>query len=271
VQRLSIGDFSRITHLSIKTLRRYHEAGLLVPAEVDERTGYRYYRTAQVPTAQVIRRFRELGMPVRELAEVVGTADPAARTALIADHLDRLERQLEQTQAAVSSVRRLLHPAPAGIEVELRLAPAITAAGITEVVELHDVLSWYSEAMLELDAALASLRMLPTGPPGGLYANALFSEERGEATVYLPLADPPRTGRVAPLVIPPSELAVTMHHGAHNDIDVSYGELGSYVAEHAMAIAGPVRETYLVGPRNTPDETAWRTEIGWPIFATSID
>ena len=99
MQRLSIGDFSRITHLSIKTLRRYHEAGLLKPAEVDDRTGYRYYRTAQVPTAQVIRRFRELGMPVREVAEVLGNADPAARNALIADHLDRLERQLEQTRA----------------------------------------------------------------------------------------------------------------------------------------------------------------------------
>jgi effector-binding domain-containing protein len=218
----------------------------------------------------VIRRFRELGMPVRELAEVIGTADPAARNALITHHLDRLERQLEQTEAAVLSLRRLLHPAPAGIEVEIRLAPAITAADINEVVDLHDVLGWYSDAMLELNAVLVSQRMSPTGPPGGLYANALFTEERGEATVYLPLTDPPRTARVAPLVIPATELAVTIHRGAHSDIDVSYGELGSYVAEHAMAIAGPVRETYLVGPRDTPDETAWRTEIGWPIFATSV-
>jgi len=269
VQRLSIGDFSRITHLSIKTLRRYHEAGLLKPAEVDDRTGYRYYRTAQVPTAQVIRRFRELGMPVREVAEVLGTADPAARNALIADHLDRLERQLEQTRAAVSSLRRLLDPSPAGFDVELRLAPAITAVAITEIVDLQDVLNWYSDAMVDLDAVLASLGKSPTGPPGGLYANALFSEERGEATVYLPLADPPRTGRVAPLVIPPTELAVTVHHGAHSDIDVTYGQLGSYVAEHAMTIAGPVRETYLLGPRDTPDEGRWRTEIGWPVFAVS--
>ena len=62
---LSIGDFSRVTHLSVKTLRRYHESGLLDPAEVDSATGYRYYSTAQIPTAQVILHFRELGMPVR--------------------------------------------------------------------------------------------------------------------------------------------------------------------------------------------------------------
>jgi DNA-binding transcriptional MerR regulator len=60
---LTIGDFSQITHLSVKTLRRYHEAGLLEPDAVDPHSGYRYYSTAQVPTAQVIRRFRDLGMP----------------------------------------------------------------------------------------------------------------------------------------------------------------------------------------------------------------
>jgi DNA-binding transcriptional MerR regulator len=48
---LTIGDFSRITHLTVKTLRRYHEIGLLEPAKVDSQTGYRYYAAAQVPTA----------------------------------------------------------------------------------------------------------------------------------------------------------------------------------------------------------------------------
>ena len=60
-----------------------------------------------------------------------------------------------------------------------------------------------------------------------------------------------------------------MHHGPHDDIDVSYGQLGTYVAEHALAVAGPVRETYLIGPRDTGDAASWRTEIGWPVFRTS--
>src|SRR5258708_21143133 len=120
---LSIGDFSQITHLSVKTLRRYHEAGLLQPAEVDPHTGYRYYATTQVPTAQVIRRFRELGMPVREVREVLYTTDPQARSALIAAHLDRLENQLDETPAAVTSLRRLLHPPTPPIHDQLP-APA---------------------------------------------------------------------------------------------------------------------------------------------------
>jgi DNA-binding transcriptional MerR regulator len=77
---LSIGDFSRVTHLSVKTLRHYHDVGLLEPDQVDPHSGYRYYTTTQIPTAQVIRRFRDLGMPVREVGEVLATTDPDTRS-----------------------------------------------------------------------------------------------------------------------------------------------------------------------------------------------
>ncbi len=76
---LAIGDFSRITHLSIKMLRRYHDLGLLEPDCVDARSGYRYYSLEQVPTAQVIYRFRQLGMPVREIGEMLSVTDADAR------------------------------------------------------------------------------------------------------------------------------------------------------------------------------------------------
>jgi effector-binding domain-containing protein len=62
------------------------------------------------------------------------------------------------------------------------------------------------------------------------------------------------------------EVAVTTHPGEHDTIDVTYGQLGSWVVEHALAVAGPVRESYPVGPRDTSDPARWRTEIGWPVF-----
>lgn len=264
---LSIGDFSRITHLSVKTLRRYHEAGLLTPAQVDPGTGYRYYSTAQVPTAQVIRRFRDLGMPVREVAELMA-ADPAQRAAVIAAHLQRLEEQLDHTRAAVVCLRRLLDPAPVPIEIELRAVPAFPAAAVRATVDLGEILRWYGTAMAELEQALRAHHLTPTGPCGGLYDNALFTDDRGDAVVYVPVSEPPRAGAVEPITVPAAEPAVAMHCGAHDDIDVTYGLLGSHVAEHELAVAGPVREVYLVGPRDTSDATFWRTEIGWPIFRT---
>jgi DNA-binding transcriptional MerR regulator len=90
--RLTIGDFSRASHLSVKTLRHYHDVGLLDPSEIDPGNGYRYYADEQIAAAQVIRRLRGLQMPVAEVKSVLAAEDPEARSQLIARHLDRLRR-----------------------------------------------------------------------------------------------------------------------------------------------------------------------------------
>ncbi|SDD25836.1 MerR family transcriptional regulator [Auraticoccus monumenti] len=259
---LAIGEFSRLTHLSVRTLRRYHDADLLVPATVDDASGYRYYSADQIPTAQVIHRLRELDVPLAEVRRIVRSADPATRADLVADHLRRLESELARTRAAVVSLRRLLRPDPAPLQVELRSVPATTVAAVEGDVELDDVLPWYSGAMAELDALVSQ----PTGAPGGLYDNSLFEVGRGHLVVYRPTSRPPRGGRVRPVTLPAVELAAATHVGDHDDIQVTYGELGAWVVGNALAVAGPVRETYLVGPRDTADPSAWRTEIGWPVF-----
>src|ERR1700674_1673143 len=88
---LAIGDFSRATHLTVKTLRHYHETGLLEPAQIDPQTGYRRYTTEQIPVARIIRRFRDLDMPLNEILSVLSAPDVHARNDLIAAHLKRLE------------------------------------------------------------------------------------------------------------------------------------------------------------------------------------
>lgn len=263
---LSIGEFATVTHLSVKTLRHYHDVGLLEPEHVDRHTGYRYYAATQIPRAQVVRRFRDLDMPVRDIVALLG-ADVDRRAALLAEHLARLERRLAATTEAVGSLRRLLAPAPRP-EVVFRDEPASTVTAVTGHVDGDHVLRWYAAAMAEIDAAVAAAGARPAGPPGGHYDNALFTHGAGRMTVFVPTDRPVRAGRVAPLELPARELALTVHHGAHDDIDLTYGALGAHLTEHALRVDGPVHETYLVGPRDTGDAAAWRTEIGWPVFTT---
>jgi len=267
---LSIGDFSRATHLSIKTLRHYHDRGLLVPSEVDPDTGYRRYSTGQIPAAQVIRRFRDLDMPLEQIHAVLDAPDLRARNRLVSSHLARLEQDLARTQGAVASLRDLLaDPAELAPVSHRRVAEAHTAA-ITSVVSGAELLPWFRGALGELSATLQASGIQPAGPAGGSYATELFAEEKGEATVFVPTrTQVPLIGRVAPRTIPAAELAVIEHRGSHQDVDRSYGALASYVADHALSVDGPVREYYLVGLPDTPDESAWRTEICWPIFSTA--
>jgi effector-binding domain-containing protein len=87
--------------------------------------------------------------------------------------------------------------------------------------------------------------------------------------VFIPCGDKVRAvGRVSPRIVPAVELATIVHHGSHANIDVAYGALATYVTQHALAVEVPLREYYLVGPQDTADADAWRTEIGWPVFQT---
>src|SRR6476646_3924454 len=180
--RVTIGDFSRASHLSIKTLRHYHEVGLLEPSEVDPGNGYRYYAEDQIPLAQVIRRLRGLQMPVAEVKSVLAAPDPEARNRLIAAHLDRLEGDLARTRAAVLELRGLLERPVTPRAVERRTVPPTAAVAIHATVDREDLLAWWQGALGELHAALGAQGLQPAGPPAGTYASEIFQHGRGDAT-----------------------------------------------------------------------------------------
>jgi DNA-binding transcriptional MerR regulator len=267
---LTIGEFSRASYLTIKTLRHYHDVGLLEPAEVDGSSGYRYYRADQIATAQTVRRLRELEMPVEQVKGVLHAADAGERNALIAAHLERMERQLERTTAAVASLHALLREPEGAIAVEFRAVPPTLALSISAVVRLDALVSWWTAAFDELTATLAASGLRPAGNSGALYAQEVFEQAHGEVVVFVPVAERvTAAGRTRRLTVPAAELAVTIHHGAHDDFDRSYGALGRYLAEHNLKVEEPVREYYLIGPRHTEDADQWQTEIAWPIAETS--
>ena len=265
---LSIGEFATVTHLSVKTLRHYHETELLAPDQVDAHSGYRYYSTDQIPSAQIIRRFRDLDMPVRDIARLL-SADVDERAALISDHLARLERRLAATTDAVRTLQRLLAPDPPRLQVSPPTrADTAGHRGHRRGRQRRDpelVRRGHGR-----DRRRHSHRRSPAGRTARRSVRQRAVHPRLRPRHRLPPDRRRRdTARVHPLELAARELALTVHHGPHDDIDVTYGALGTHLAEHALVVAGPVHETYLVGPRDTDERSAWRTEIGWPVFTTT--
>lgn len=91
---MTIGALSRQSRLSLKALRLYHELGLLRPAEVDDATGYRYYRANQVKLARLIGLLRQLGMPLDRIAQVLDAPEDQQ-----AEEIRRYWRDLEGSMA----------------------------------------------------------------------------------------------------------------------------------------------------------------------------
>jgi DNA-binding transcriptional MerR regulator len=268
--RVTIGDFSRMTHLSVPALRHYHEVGLLPPAEVDPASGYRFYAPEQVQVAQVIRRFRDLGMPLEEIREVLHAPDAAARNQVIVAHMQRMEAQLAATQSVVASLRSLLERSPAALEISHRRVSSTWAVAIAGQVPFPGLDSWLGAAQREIDAVLAAASAPAAGPRAGLYSAEFFQLEAGDVTAYVPVGAPVATfGRTRLLQVPAAELAVAVHRGPLTDLDQTYGALGTYVAGHEIGVDGPIREHYLVTELDTDDESRHVTEVCWPVFQTT--
>jgi DNA-binding transcriptional MerR regulator len=264
---LTIGDFSRMTHLSVKALRHYHDVGLLEPAEVDRSSGYRLYDAGQVPVAQVIRRFRDLGMPVEEVKSVLAAPDVRTRNRVIVAHLERMEDQLEQTKATVASLRAVLEAPRAPAPVEYRTVGPTPTLAIQERVRLAEMDAWWFGAFQELHKALEEQGAARAGPDGCLYPNEIFELEEGKMVAFVPVARPAGgSGRVRGYELPGVELAVMVHDGSYDELDQTYGALGTHVAERAIGVEGPIREVYVVSPFDTDEPAGLRTELGWPVF-----
>lgn len=278
---VTIGDFSRMSFLSVKTLRHYHDIGLLEPADIDPDTSYRRYSTEQLPDAQVILRLRGFGMPLDEIRQVLRAPDIASRNATIISHLERMEERLAETRSAVRSLRQLLESEPSPVVVEHRHVPPTWVLAITTRTSYQQSGPWLPAARRTLADALSATGLERSGPDGSLYFAEFFTDSgyaelddvtTSKVVAFVPVA-PPAAARPAELgpddqvilsQLPAADLAVTTHHGSCAELDRSYARLGSYVTEHAIGVAGPIREHHL-DPVDAPDD-GLRTEVAWPVF-----
>lgn len=271
---LRIGPFSRASWLSIKALRAYHEAGLLVPAEVDPHTGYRSYSTAQLADAAVIRRLRQLDMPLEAIRQVLDARDPAVTRKVLTEHGAALEERLGETQRAVDDLYAALEAPALHATVHRRHEPARTVLTFAGTVTEAEWTPFLDQARHLLSDAASATDAVVDGPFGACYP-PLLDDNVQEVLAFVPVATAPllpaatQSAGVAVGELPATDVAVIDHHGDYDDLEDIYRDLGSWVASHGEPADLPVRELYLVGPGDADDPSEYRTEICWPLRTPS--
>lgn len=262
---LRIGPFSRATSISVKALRAYHEQGLLVPAAVDPATGYRVYTAAQLLDAAVLRRLRDLDVPLRQVREVLDARDPAVTERVLAEHTRAMQARLDETMRIIDELQRGIDAPEVHTPVHLREVPAQHALARRGRVSEVDFGPFLEAAYEALFAAVARTGAQVADAPGGLYPQAV--DDDGEDIVaVVPIAAPVDLAGVHDvqlIELPALTVAVASHHGPYTTVGETYRQLGRWVATHATSLDLPVRERYLVGPPEPADR--FLTEIHWPV------
>ena len=266
---LPIGLFSRASSLSIMALRAYHEGGILVPARVDPRTGYRTYTADQLGDAAIILRLRALDLPLDRVREVLHARDPELTRRVLDAHQVAMQDRLAETARIVAELQSGTAPRT-HTPVHVRFEEATHTLRMTATLDDVGLWPWLEHAFELLDAVVASSGAIRTGPHGALYRPEITEEGVEAVEAFVPVAAPPAVpaafGEVAIGEVPASRVAVLVHAGGYDTIGDTYRSLGAWVARHARHAEERIRESYLVGSSETDDPAAYRTELSWPIL-----
>jgi effector-binding domain-containing protein len=263
---LKIGEFSKLSRVSVKALRHYDEIGLLRPVRVDPFTGYRFYGHEQLPRLNRVLALRDLGFTLEQVGLMLdeGVSADQLRGMLRLRRAD-LVRELDAGRERLARVEARLRQ----IEQEGRM-PAyevvIKKVDPQLVAGVRDRLAAYGEIgrlFGELYGYLGPLGAAGLG--GSLWHDGEFKESEidGEAISFL--ARPvPEVERVRVYELPAATVASTVHRGAYSSIDQAYAALMGWIEANGYRLAGADREIYLQGGQD-PEDPSYVTEIQQPV------
>ncbi len=246
----TIGEFSKITGLSVKTLRFYHEEGLLVPSAIDDETGYRYYAPVLIERARVVTRLRALEFPLADIAEMLAKHDDES------DILDYLERHREAIQARLRQYREI-HQAldkiitqerearatmsSASFEVQEKDVPAMLVAGIRMQGRYSDCGPAFAKLGRRCGFRICGKPMM-----------LIYDHEYREDDANFEPCMPVRSGKSADGIevreLQGGRAVTLLHQGPWQELGRSYAKVLDYVKHNGYEIQSPCREVYVKGP-----------------------
>ncbi|MFE4328777.1 MerR family transcriptional regulator [Streptomyces sp. NPDC056831] len=248
---LTIGRFARLCRLSVKQLRHYDEMGLLAPACVDAGSGYRYYAPEQARDALTIALLREMDLPLAVIAQALA-AEPEHRAQILRAERDRLAERISRDQARFQMLERLAEGGLPGYEVTMSREPERRLAVVRAVCAPAEIGERVEECIGRLLPVLGRAGIAWEPPLWGLYPLDL-----GERMAIAVGAQTPQ-GQGAPGLeleaLSGGLVAETVHIGPYAQLPLAYNALLAAVHERGLRPQAPVREAYLVGPAEAPQE-----------------
>ena len=281
---LQIGEFSRLSRISVRMLRHYDQVGLLKPAEQGAQTGYRRYAVSQLAEANRITVLRDLGFPIREIGRLAHADDGELARALD-DRARELEEGIGREQRRLADLRRFRQEVEAGgaavsCEVTLVSVPPY------QVVALRMELADYDEerrAWERLGALMGERGITPSEPyteycefcneGAGSGSSGRAGDDTAVVVEVAVATDahgeddgPLRFYRSAALPL----AASIKVYGPYENIAPVYASFARWLEDHpALRMAGPTCEVAHRGPWNADDPQDYLTEFLVPVRKTA--
>lgn len=270
---LNIGDFSKLTHVSVRMLRYYDEHGLLKPDRTDKYTGYRIYSVNQLPKLQKIVMLRDLNFSVAEIAEILNNWSD--------DFLiERFQKKIQETEQSILSEQRLINKIKTAIgdtckkQIDVHYNVTIKTIPSCNIVSLRrKVPSYFSEGELWDELIQFVLREhIEIENRGYQNVTIYHDQEHMESDIDIEVAcivkkaGIDKDGFIFRELKSVDNMACMMVYGPYDNLPGAYRDFIYWLDEHSQyEIDGLNRQVVVVGRTDTPDPNGYLTEIQIPV------
>lgn len=246
----SIGEFSKITGMTVKTLRFYHEQGILPPAHVEDGTGYRFYADRQVETARVIAELRRLEFSVKQIAEILPQHDDEGDILdLLVEKQQTIQDKVQRFQEIGASLADIISRERearttmqnASYEVEEKTVEPIQIAGMRMKGRYADCGKSFSQLGRKFGRHIC-------GKPLMLIYDEEYKDDDADFEVCMPVRGGKEAEGISIRELPGGRCITLLHKGPYTEISRSYEKILKAVKDRGEEIVMPTREVYIKGP-----------------------
>ena len=268
--RLKIGEFSRLMQVTVKTLRHYEQKELLIPNEVDEWTGYRYYSIDQMQKLNSIRHLQRLGFTLEEIRDLY---DEESHTPSVEQLTEKIEETERQLQLLMTRRNQLLEWIDS--HKKIKKMEKFTIESLPEVIVAshREVISDYSALGL-LCYTVIGPEMQRLGckcPPPGYCFTIEHNKEYTPTDIDIEYCEQvEEMGTDSSIIqfkkLPAVPKALCMkHYGPYDRFYESFTEAYAYIEEQGYKVTDHPRTCYIDGIWNQEDPEKWLSIIQIPI------
>ena len=270
ITKLKIGEFSKMMQVTVKTLRHYEQKGLLVPDEVDEWTGYRYYSITQMQRLNTIRGLQRQGFSLEEIKDLFEDESQTPSVAQLTKKIEETERQLQILMERRHQLLKWMDS-----HKQIRTMEKFSIQSLPEIIVAshREIIPDYS-ALGQLCVNKIGPEMQRLGckcpPPGYCFTIEHHQEYRATDLDIEYCEQVEEMGTDNTIIqfkrLPAVPKALCMKHvGPYERFHESFTEAFAYMEEQGYKLAGPLRTSYIDGVWNKANPEEWLSIIQIPI------
>ncbi|MBO7301182.1 MAG: MerR family transcriptional regulator [Bacteroidaceae bacterium] len=270
--RLKIGEFSRLMQVTVKTLRHYEQKGLLIPEEIDEWTGYRYYSITQMQKLNTIRQLQQLGFTLDEIRDLYDNKSQTPSVEQLTEKIEETERELQRLQARRTQLLEWMDSRKKiktmeNLKFSIQSLPEVIVASHREVISGYAALGLLCVEKIGPEMQRLGCKC----PPPGYCFTIEHNKEYHPTDIDIEYCEQVEEMGTDSAIIQFKRLAAVptalcmRHVGPYERFHESFTEAFAYIEEQGYKIAGHPRTCYIDGIWNQEDPEKWLSIIQIPV------